>query len=114
MSEVKLVTIILNKTECLDELLETFRDNNMSGATIIDSKGMIQELSDSDDFRIVGSLRELFMPSHKENKTIIMVARDEDIKAISRIVNEATGGLNNPDTGIMFTVSIDYLEGLSR
>lgn len=111
---VKLVSIILNKTECLDGLLETFKDNNMSGATIIDSKGMIQELSDSDDFRIVGSLRELFMPSHKENKTIIMVARDEDINVISRIVNEATGGLSNPDTGIMFTIPIDYLEGLSH
>ncbi len=111
---VKLVTIILNKTECLDELLETFKENNMPGATIIDSKGMIQELSDSDDFRIVGSLRELFMPSHKENKTVIMVARDEDINVISRMVNEATGGLNNPDTGIMFTIPIDYLEGMSH
>jgi hypothetical protein len=111
---MKLVTIILNKTECLDNLLETFKENNLPGATIIDSKGMIQELSDSDDFRIIGSLRELLMPSHKENKTIIMAARDEDIKVISRIVNEATGGLSNPDTGIMFTVPIDYLEGLSR
>ncbi len=111
---MKLVTIILNKTECLDELLETFKENNMPGATIIDSKGMIQELSDSDDFRIVGSLRELFMPSHKENKTVIMVARDEDINVISRMVNEATGGLNNPDTGIMFTIPIDYLEGMSH
>lgn len=112
---MKLVTIILNKTECLEKLLETFKDNNMSGATIIDSKGMIQELSDnSEDFRIVGSLRELFTPAHTENKTIIMVARDEDIEAISCIVNEATGGLNKPDTGIMFTLPIDYLEGISH
>ena len=111
---MKLVVIILNKTECLEKLLETFRDNNMSGATIIDSKGMIQELSDSFDFRIAGSLREIFMPSHRENKTILMVAKDEDVAVIARIVDEATGGISKPDTGILFTVPIDSLKGLSH
>ena len=95
---MKLVVIILNKTECLEKLLETFKDNGLSGATIIDSKGMIQELSDNYDFRIAGSLREIFMPSHKENKTILM--------------DEATGGLAKPDTGILFTLPIDHLEGM--
>ena len=111
---MKLVTIILNKTECLDNLLETFKENNLPGATIIDSQGMIQELNDSNDVRIVGSLRGLFTPEHNENKTILMVARDEDIKVISRILNEATGGLSKPDTGIMFTLPIDYLEGMAH
>ena len=109
---MKLVVIILNKTECLETLLETFRDNDMAGATIIDSKGMIQELSDNYDFRITGSLREIFMPSHKENKTILMVAKDTDVPVISRILEEATGGLSNPDTGILFTLPIDHLEGM--
>lgn len=110
---MKLVVIILNKTECLDKLLETFRENGISGATIIDSRGMIQELSDAYEFRIAGTLREIFMPSHKENKTILMAAREEDVSVISRIVDEATGGLSKPDTGILFTVPIDHLKGLS-
>lgn len=38
---MKLLVIILNKTECLEELLEAFSENNISGATIIDSKGML-------------------------------------------------------------------------
>lgn len=109
---MKLVVIILNKTECLDRLLETFRDNGVAGATIIDSRGMIQELSDSYEFRIAGSLREIFMPSHKENKTILMVTKEKDVPVISRIVDEATGGLSKPDTGILFTLPIDHLEGL--
>lgn len=111
---MKLVTIILNKTECLETLLETFGENNISGATIIDSKGMIQELSDHEELFFLGSLRSLLNPSHKENKTIIMVARDEDVAAISAIVNKVTGGLEKPDTGIMFTLPIDYLEGISH
>ena len=112
---MKLVTIILNKTECLDAILEEFTSNSISGATIIDSKGMVQELNEHDheDLYFLVSLRSLLEPSHRENKTIIMVAKDEDVKVISRIVNQATGGLNKPDTGILFTVPIDHLEGLS-
>ena len=112
---MKLVTIILNKTECLDEILEEFGNNNISGATIIDSRGMVQELSDHDheDMYFLVSLRSLLSPSHKENKTIIMVAKDEDVERISKIVNKITGGLSKPDTGILFTLPIDYLEGIS-
>lgn len=113
---MKLVTIILNKTECLERILEEFSDNHLSGATIIDSKGMLQELIDHDheDLSFLVSLRGLLSPSHKENKTIIMVAKDEDVKLISAIVNNATGGLDKPDTGILFTLPIDYLEGLNH
>lgn len=113
---MKLVTIILNKTECLDELLEQFGENKISGATIIDSRGMVQELveHDHEDMFFLMSLRSLLNPTHKENKTIITVAKDEDVALISKIVNEVTGGLDHPDTGIMFTLPIDYLEGLNH
>ncbi len=111
---MKLVTIILNKTECLDTMLEEFGDNNLSGATIIDSKGMAQELADHEDLSFLISFRGLLNPSHHENKTIIMVAKDEDVSLISKIVNDVTGGLDKPDTGIMFTLPIDYLEGLNH
>ena len=59
------------------------------------------------------SLRSLLTPTHKENKTIIMVAKNEDVERISRIVNDVTGGLDKPDTGILFTLPIDYVEGIS-
>ncbi len=113
---MKLVVIILNKTECLDELLEAFGENHISGATIIDSKGMVQELNETDheDLYFLVSLRSLLNPSHKENKTIITVTKEEDIPLISKITNEVTGGLDKPDTGILFTLPIDYLEGLSH
>ena len=113
---MKLVTIILNKTECLDEILEEFGNNNIPGATIIDSRGKVQELSDHDheDMYFLVSLRSLLSPSHKENKTIIMVAKDEDVKVISAIVNTPTGGLDKPDTGILFTIPVDYVEGIKH
>ena len=113
---MKLVTIILNKTECLDDILEEFGNHNIPGATIIDSRGMVQELyaHDHEDMSFLVSFRSLLLPSHKENKTIIMVAKEEDVKTISDIVNRATGGLNKPDTGILFTIPVDYVEGINH
>ena len=109
---MKLLIIVLNKIECLERLLTSFGDNQIPGATILDSKGMAQELEAFSDMDFLFSLRMLINPAHKENKTIFMVTPEELVPKISRIVNEVTGGLDKPDTGILFTVPIDYIEGL--
>lgn len=111
---MKLLIIVLNKVECLDRMLTKFGKQNIPGATILDSKGMAQELEAHDELRFLGSLRMLMNPAHKENKTIFMVISDEKVAAVSAIVNEVTGGLNKPDTGILFTVPIDYAEGMGK
>lgn len=109
---MKLLIIVLNKIECLERLLTAFGTNNIPGATIIDSKGMAQELEQFSDLDFMFSLRKLINPAHRENKTIFMVVPEALVSKVSRIVNEVTGGLNNPDTGILFTVPIDHIEGL--
>ncbi|UKI37566.1 MAG: hypothetical protein L6V93_05480 [Clostridiales bacterium] len=38
----------------------------------------------------------------------------EKIPLVSKIVNDATGGLNNPDTGIMFCTNVTYMEGFEK
>ena len=42
------------------------------------------------------------------------ISNEERVKEISKIANDVTGGLDKPDTGILFTLPIDYLEGLSH
>lgn len=108
---MKLVIIVLNKVECLEDLLEEFSARQLQGATILNSHGMMQELAEEDDLRITLSLRRILNPDHKENRTIFMAASDEKIPSIIEAVNKVTGGLDKGDTGILFTVPIDYLEG---
>jgi hypothetical protein len=57
------------------------------------------------------SLRMLLDPGHKESRTIFMVIKEEQIPTISEIVNDVTGGLDQPDSGIIFTVPVGYTEG---
>ena len=108
---MKLVVIVLNKVECLQELLEEFSRRQLQGATVIRSHGMMQELSDEDELRFILSLRHVLNPEHKENRTIIMAASETKVPLIIEAVNKVTGGLEHGDTGILFTVPIDYLEG---
>lgn len=110
---MQLLIIVLNKIECLDRILKRFGDEKIPGATILDSKGMAMELGQIDELRFLGSLRMMLNPAHSESKTIFMVIDKDKISTVSKIVNEVTGGLNNPDTGIMFSVNVDYTEGFS-
>ncbi len=106
------VFIVLNKTECLEEMLEEFSSNRFFGATILESRGMIREIQENSDISFLLSVRSLLNPNHKESKTIFMVVSDDQIPVVSRIVNDVTGGLDQPDTGILFTIPVGYTEGL--
>ena len=81
------VVIVLNKEECLDELIESFMASGISGGTILDGNG---------------------------SKIIFMIAEESQIRTISQIVNKVTGGLQNPNTGIMFCTPVLYIEGLHK
>ena len=107
---MQLLVIVLNKLECLDKLLTALEKEHIPGATILDSRGMAQQLEGHDELRFLGSLRMLMNPAHKENKMIFMVLDGEKV----RVVNEVTGGLDQPDSGILFTVPISYVEGLGK
>ena len=110
--KMKLVVIVLNKIECMEELLKEFADRGLPGATILQSHGMMQELGDDAQMHFMLSLRHILNPEHKENRTIFMAAAEDKVPAIVSAVNKVTGGLDKSDTGILFTVPIDYLTGI--
>ena len=103
---MQLLVIVLNKLECLDKLLTALEEEHIPG--------MAQQLEAHDELRFLGSLRMLMNPAHKENKMIFMVLDGEKVRTVSRVVNEVTGGLDQPDSGILFTVPISYVEGLGK
>ncbi|MBQ7717911.1 MAG: hypothetical protein IJT38_01235 [Clostridia bacterium] len=106
------IVIVLNKTECLEELMEKLSEHNVR-ATIISSKGMAHSLMDLDKMRFIESLKILLDPIHKENYTIFSVIDDHLIPEVSKIVNEVTGGLEKSNSGIIFTVPVGYAEGIA-
>lgn len=108
---MQVVVLVLNKTECLEDILKAMSERNLHGATILDSKGMAHSLDSFTELDFTLSLRKLLNPDHKQSKTVFMVLKDEEVATVSEVVNEVTGGLSQPDTGILFAMPVSYLEG---
>ena len=111
---MNLVTIVLNKTECLSPLLNAFVKNGIKGATILDSIGMARAINEETDLNFVASLKLILNPDQEGSKTIFLIAEDDMVSKISNIINVVTGGLDKPDTGIMFCTPVTYVEGINK
>lgn len=110
---MKLMVIILNKTEVLDYLLEGLSAAGISGATIIESSGMAMTLSKLDSSFISASIRSLFT-GEEDNRTIFSVIKNNQLETVRRVVYNTVGDLSQPNTGILFTVPLDFVEGTRK
>lgn len=105
--------LVLNRTECLQSLLQKMLANDVHGATLLESTGMMQVLGQSaEDGPMFGTLRQLFDPTRKSSKTLMIVLEDAQVATVRALVNEVTGGLDKPDTGIMFSIPVLFAEGM--
>lgn len=110
---MQVVTLVLNKTEYMEQLLEELYKENVHGATLLESTGMMRVLENTgDDLPMFAALRQLLDPQRKSSKTLVMVLKDEQVEPVRKVVNRVIGGLNHPDTGIMFAVPALFVEGL--
>ncbi len=110
---LQLLLIVLNKVEKLDELLEKFLDQGFRGATILSSTGMVSELGKNiENYPIFASLRYLIDQDRKENKTIFMVLKEEQVEQAKQIIREVIGDLSKPNTAVIFTLPILSSEGI--
>lgn len=108
---MKLLVLILNKEECLEETMEAFAEAGVPGATLIDSEGMGRFLAY--EVPLFSAFKEYMKGNKPYNKTIISVVRDESsIPRLKALMDGIVGGLDNPGTGIMFTVPVDWCSGL--
>lgn len=111
---MKLMVIILNKTEVLNYLLEGLSSAGIMGATIIESQGMARTLSLSDESFVGASLRSIFSGSDEDNRTIISVIKNNQLEIARKVIYNVVGDLSQPNTGIMFTVPLDFVEGTKK
>jgi nitrogen regulatory protein P-II 1 len=107
---MKLLVLILNRVDKLEEVLEGFVEIGITGATIIDSIGMGHVLSE--EVPIFLGLRFMFAGAKPHNKTIISVIRDNKEKPAIKMLSKILGSLNQPGTGIVFTLPIESVKGM--
>ncbi len=107
---MKLLVLILNKVEKLEEVLEGFLEVGVTGATIIDSIGMGHVISE--EVPIFAGLRFMFAGAKPHNKMIFSVIRNNKEEPVIKVLKKILGDLGQPGTGIVFTLPLDRVEGL--
>lgn len=111
---MKLMVIILNKTDSLEYLLEGLSAAGIGGATIIQSSGLAMTLAKMESSFLSASIRSLFSGEEEDNRTILSVIKNNQLDLARRVVYNTVGDLSQPNTGIMFTVPLDFVEGTRK
>lgn len=107
--------IVLNQVEKLDTLMMALAEHGIIGGTILDSKGMAKYLySGHSNLPMFGSMYMLMNDGRPMNKTIFMLLDDEKTEIAKQVVREVMDDLKKENTGIMFTVPVSSVEGLTK
>ena len=110
---MQMLILVLNNVELLEPLLETMTARGLKGATILNSTGMVRELTRSEDYPLFGTLRFLMTPEHEESRTLFMVLPEEKMELAKQTVRDILGDLSKPNTGVMFTLPVIDAEGIA-
>lgn len=109
---MQLIVLVLNRSELLHKVLKALYDSGVSGATVIESRGMGRTLSD--EIPIFGGLKRLLNGYGPVNETVFSVVEDEKVEEAIKAIESVVGDLHAPGTGVLFTVRVDRAIGLPR
>ncbi len=109
-----LLVLILNKTELLEQVLQSLVQAGVPGATIFDSTGMGRALAQSNHDSILAGIRTIFEYTRPHNKTIISVVNSPEQKESAiRSIKSVVGDMSKPGVGILFTSPLADVVGLN-
>jgi nitrogen regulatory protein PII len=108
---MKLVVVVLSEDSRLQALLQGLVENGIKGATIISSQGLARALEDAEDYSFLGSIKA-FLDPQQYGSTVFSVIQDNQVELVSKAIKQTVGDLSQPDMGIMFTIPVDYVEGI--
>jgi len=109
---VQLLIAVINRPEKLDEILSGFVEIGITGATILNSEGMGRVLAN--EVPIFAGVAALSAHSRAQNYTIFSVIRDAGkVDEVIRLLQEICGNLEDPATGIVFTIPATRVVGLA-
>ncbi len=114
---MQLLVLILSKTNLMPEIVSGLMQNGYGDPTVINSEGAVSLLDESDiePPPMFGALRKFINGSdHKTNKIMLLVVKDELVPGAMDLISDIVGGIDRPNTGIMFALPISSVRGLRR
>jgi nitrogen regulatory protein PII len=107
---VKLLIVVLNRTEKLEEILAAYVEVGIPGATILDTVGMGHVLGT--EIPVFAGFRDFLEGTRQGNKTLVSVVEDDErIDEAIRVIEQICGPLDAKGAGIAFSLPIDRVHG---
>ena len=107
---------VLEQTEHLSTILERFVEIGVTGTTVLDSRGMGRMLLETHaDLPVIKLVEQVLAEKQPTNKTLFAVVKDKQtLKKAIEVIKSICGNLNEPGKGILFTMPLDFVEGLKK
>jgi len=105
----KLLVIILDQPQLVDDLLTGFLDLGVPGATIVESRGMGQVIRQ--DMPIFAGLASMFSES-TGSRLIMSVMPESLIEPVFKLVEEVVGQIDEPNSAICYTLPVEQFRGI--
>lgn len=105
-----LMVYILNEDKYLTEVLEELLEIGISGASILDSVGMLHFMSQ--EIPIFAGFRSLLKGTQPYNKVILSVIRNKaTLDQALATVDRTVGGISKGKRGILFSLKLEHFLG---
>lgn len=112
---MQLLVLVLRDSEKMEELLLKLSASGIGGATVMDCHGMGELLMRSqgrEDIPFFDLFSNLLDADGTEGKLMFTVLTDEKAEMARCVIRDSIGGLDKPNTGIMFGVPLTFAEGI--
>ncbi|HLF01110.1 MAG TPA: hypothetical protein VI547_03990 [Anaerolineales bacterium] len=111
----QLVMLIMDDPSKSDDVAAAWIEVGVTGASSIDTYGTghLWPGETRDDLPLIPSLADLIQGRHEQNRLLFSLVRDDfDVERLVAATETILGPLNDPDTGIMFTLPLGQVWGL--
>ena len=108
---MELLICVVDREKHLGRILSGFVELGIRGATVITSEGMAYHVGDA--LPVMAGLQSLLAKTRPTSATVFSVIDDPaHVDAAMQLISEACGGIEEPGTGIVFTVPVLRAAGL--
>lgn len=109
--QFRLMVIILDQPQLVDELITGFLDIGVKGATVIESRGMGQIIRQ--DMPVFAGLASLF-PTATGSRMVMSVMPRSLVDPVYELVEEIVGNLERARSAVCFTLPVEDFKGIAR
>ena len=111
-----LLVSIIEQTHHLPGILEGFAGIGIQGSTVIETTGMGRVLmrthAASPEMK---QINKVLKDLESSNKTLFTVIKEKDqVDKAIEVIKSFSGDLSEPGKGILFTIPLDFVEGLTE